>query len=387
MADAMWLVTRREECSEEVIQRYVDEAWRRLEHAAEETMWRALRDFAARHEGEPEWEAVRRRGREAAKGRAEVTTCSPLRRRGHAEDNFALRKARNVLSMADAYMQAPDGSAEKANLLGKLRRRGVTGGIAAQRHGLTSQVEAEELRLRRGRISAWKEKMKDFRAASAYLRGPSAPRPMQICDADTGAAAQVDVMAMLGVLREHWKRVWDRPDPYKEDGAQRIRCTLQARPEEQWKALEAEDFRRAAARQRHRAAGPDGWTGSEVAQLPEEWWETAAPLFQTFETVMSSWWRMMAAARMRSAETSQWAARVAPPSAYGGVAGRSAHDAVEALLQIRRSQGFASWRKGASSRPTCADKSRSSASWWMRGARGPSPRRRSRGSARPTAGC
>lgn len=47
----------------------------------------------------------------------------------------------------------------------------------------------------------------------------------------------------------------------------------------------------------------------------------------------------MAAARMRSAETSQWAARVAPPSAYGGVAVR--YDAIEALLQVRRSRGIA----------------------------------------------
>lgn len=173
VADAVRLVTRQEECSEEEAQHCVDEAWRRLENAVEETMWRVLCGIAAHHRGEPEWEAARRRRREAAKGCAEVTACSPLRGRGQAEDSFALRGARNVLSMADAYIQAPADSVEKANLLGKLRRRGVTGRIAEQRRGLALQVEAEELRLRRGRIAAWKEKMRDFRAASAYLRGPS----------------------------------------------------------------------------------------------------------------------------------------------------------------------------------------------------------------------
>ncbi|CAE7814444.1 Pol [Symbiodinium sp. CCMP2592] len=125
--------------------------------------------------------------------------------------------------------------------------------------------------------------------------------------------------------------------------------------------LSPADVRSAAARQRHKAPGPDGWRGSELEHLPEAALQTARDLFAQVEagqdwpaqlghwkqvhlqkpnkelgalaslrpiSLSSVWYRIWSGIRVRP-----WLAQVLPDEQHGSVRRKGVHTAL-ALLEL-----------------------------------------------------
>ena len=204
---------------------------------------------------------------------------------------YRLRKLRHLVArLREARRQEACEGRVNEGLARKLRAQGCPDGVPARR--LLEKAEAErqqwEERLQRERLQRWRERLRSSEvAAFRWLRGPLGPAACAVVpQGDPDAPPTDTTQAALAVLARRWQGVWGRARPDPAEALGRLTAALgPERPEESWEELGAADLDAAARRQRGASAGPDGFSGDEVAMWPLEVWQDLAAVFRWFEQV------------------------------------------------------------------------------------------------------
>ena len=170
------------------------------------------------------------------------------------------------------------------------------------------------------------------------------------------------------MLAKHWRVVWDRPCDWSRGLANLLDSGHVPRGQQMpYQRLDHEVVKSVADKMRSKAAGADGWSGSEVADLPDEIWKFVVEIFTWLEearsvpdtwklskqnhipktgmdpslshdcknfrpiTIMSIWYRIWGCSRLRSAVVQQWIRSWWPPEAVGGKRFGEIYDALIAF--------------------------------------------------------
>ena len=221
------------------------------------------------------------------------------------------------------------------------------------------------------RINEWKNRRRHSPASVySWLKGSSEVISSQIHLNDDEASQSMP--EALNKVRCYWRSVWDTRQHSTTDCIQKCLETLGApTPIAQWEPITAAELHSAALRQKGRAAGLDGFSGTEVSHLPVKFWTDVVHLFQEFERsgvspeawnnikqvhlpkpnkgkrardgatdaasmrpicILSVWFRIHASPRFKSTSVQRWLDTWWPAEAYGGRRCKSIDDA---LLQIQ----------------------------------------------------
>ena len=223
------------------------------------------------------------------------------------------------------------------------------------------------------RLQMWKKKFReDSTLVFQWVRQKPPGPTINIFDDEQSAESMASdtVQAALVVIKDFWLRVWDRdtssetePDSYLSEFAE-----PRADPQ-MWPAITGGVLCLAAMKQKHKVAGPDGWLGKEIFALPLKVWNDLAPVFGFFEqlqvfpevwshiaqihvakdgsarlgdgvtpalrlrpiSLMSVWWRVYCAARLKGDTEQQWLSSKLLICRHGG---RKNHDASSAFTEL-----------------------------------------------------
>ena len=136
------------------------------------------------------------------------------------------------------------------------------------REGLTAQEVEEKVNVlerqdKQLRLQHWRAKLRSSdKEAFRWLRSkPGAPSHV-VTGPCSGTATEA-----LEKVKQYWRRIWDRED---KEGTLSMTEYLERfqenrQPQQVWPPVQTEALRRAAKKQQGKAAGPDGWAGTEVA--------------------------------------------------------------------------------------------------------------------------
>ena len=215
-------------------------------------------------------------------------------------------------------------------------------------------------------ISQWKCRLRDSPSACfAWLADSQVvPKPNVFSEQVPHLGTSECVEDALVILREHWRTVWDRQDDWRE-AWNHLEPHILRRPPVEISVMAANHIHKAAAKMRGRSAGPDGWSGSEIADLPLCIFEDVSKMFQLFETagitptcwklakqvhlpkqtapgarasgavsasklrpvtVLSTWYRLWARSRLTTHEIKTWVQAWWPEDAVGGKVGGEVFD-------------------------------------------------------------
>ena len=150
-----------------------------------------------------------------------------------------------------------------------------------------TEVQRQTDASRQRRLSNWKVRLQQDNAqVFRWVRSSESAPTVTLYDdeVDPDDPASMDSSGALVKIESFWQRVWNRdnsdawtPQQYLREygGAPEV--------EENWSPVSAQALSASAARQRHRAGGPDGWTGSEMAAWPYNMWADLEFVFQAWE--------------------------------------------------------------------------------------------------------
>ena len=176
------------------------------------------------------------------------------------------------------------------NLRRRIRRsspyvEGMTAAEAAEK--VTELVRQDHFQ----KIQAWRDRLQeDNKEVFRWVRAvPSSPCLNLFDDElDQADPASDDSQGALGKLQTLWRRVWDRqgnegmePEEYLAEFAEAPVVG------ESWPAVTGGELCQAALKQKNRAGGPDGWSGTELAMWPYEIWADLAVVFRWFEQLQA----------------------------------------------------------------------------------------------------
>ena len=176
-----------------------------------------------------------------------------------------------------------------------------------------------------------------------------------------------DPSSALRLLVQHWRKIWDRRC-YCERSLEALKARRpRAAPVQPWSPLSLAEVKQALHKQKGKSAGGDGWSGTEVADLPDVILEEVLRLFQfcvqegrvpdawkvarqchipkqgagegdTTDaaklrpvTALSVWYRSLSRALLQTRDAQQWLQSWWPPEAIGGKKGSSVYDALLAI--------------------------------------------------------
>ena len=278
-----------------------------------------------------------------------------------------------LLALREHFVKDTLDSVEARNLVSKIQRcpyLPATQGHTARIQAVKSLIADAEKQQQDDKIRCWKNKLKDSATACfRWVRGPPAPISHMVCLGQDPSSDCLD--GALAHLRDFWLTVWDRPLPDLNEQLRVCRGVL-GDPVEPvvWDSLSPEALSAAAAAQRGSSAGLDGWSGDEVALVPQGVWAQLAPFFYACErlgtvpkawtlirqahipksnkacrpndsatpaenlrpiSVMSVFWRLYASARLKSSPAVEWCASWMPADAWGG---RKNADVYRAAAQV-----------------------------------------------------
>ena len=150
-----------------------------------------------------------------------------------------------------------------------------------------TEVQRQTEASRQSRLSNWKVRLQQDNAqVFRWVRSSESAPTVTLYDdeVDPDDPASMDSSGALVKIESFWQRAWNRdnsdawtPQQYLREygGAPEV--------EENWSHVSAQALSAPAARQRHRAGGPDGWTGSEMAAWPYNMWADLEFVFQAWE--------------------------------------------------------------------------------------------------------
>jgi hypothetical protein len=299
------------------------------------------------------------------------------RHAGEETEVYQVRVLRRLCGrLAEVVRQDRCGEIDAALLdkVGRCALLRVGGSWAEAFRNACEDLEKHRATQRQERITAWRERMQDDRAAYRWLRRvPQAPTH-RIRKDDAVATCMDEAFALV---REHWREIWRR-DVQVDMAAVRDALGEEV-PEQQWgdffdEQCEDDMAKHVLAemrRKRGSSAGLDGWSGDEVGDMPL----VVAKAFLHFMrrclhagrapatwtqirqvqlrkpgaqddadgclmvkdlrpvSIMSVWWRVFTSAVVRSASCRSWVDQWAPHAFYGGRPGIGAMDALLPLVE------------------------------------------------------
>ena len=185
-----------------------------------------------------------------------------------------------------------------------------------------------------------------------------------------GAATSSNQESLEAIV-QYWETIWNRERPPVEEAFAFWSQGLPARPPLAWTQPTAQELYSQALRLKGSAAGPDGLSGTEIAQLPLKTWEIFSDLLLRWTnrselpevwsstrqvhlqkpgaalrsdgaisakdmrpiSIQSVIWRTVASAWTRRQSTRTWIKSWAHPTACGGLQGTGVAQAVDILYQ------------------------------------------------------
>lgn len=147
-------------------------------------------------------------------------------------------------------------------------------------HWAREEERREEHSRAQRRIAEWRRAIKDDRAAWAWLR--RRPRPEKQSGDDATALSTPELLEQLAV---YWRKIWEstKEAGTTEDEAARAAPAPTWPPMPQLQPLTGADLQAQLRRGARKAAGPDGWSGRELARAPIAWHDSLARLLRRIE--------------------------------------------------------------------------------------------------------
>ena len=244
-----------------------------------------------------------------------------------------------------------------------------------------AEVKSVVSEQRQANLQQWRQDMRnDQSKARQWLKKQNTLPVTSVYEAsyDGGGASKSNQEA-LKTIRAFWQTIWHRNGPSPNDAFQSW-CLhtprAQALP---WKKLSAQEMYTQAKKQRGSAAGPDGFSGTEVSELPLRAWEILEILLDRWISrgeLPSVWqsvrqvhlqkpdaklrpddgaiaaqdmrpisiqcciWRVIASSWASRASTRAWIASWVHPTACGGLRNKSVAKAVDSLFQKFEKSGI-----------------------------------------------
>ncbi|CAE7194102.1 Pol [Symbiodinium sp. CCMP2592] len=253
-----------------------------------------------------------------------------------------------------------------------VRKRTIERAFQISQSWISDAIRSAEEDISKRRISAWKHKLRHEPQAvwKRLSRHRGSPPLTSLKCPRTGVPVTGE--GVTKALQDFWEEVWPtRPTPQQHALLEQLAAEDTAWPNippPPVPPLSPADVRRAAARQRHKAPGPDGWRGSELEHLPEAALQTACDLFAQVEagqdwpaqlghwkqvhlqkpnkelgalaslrpiSLSSVWYRIWSGIRVQL--LSPWLAQVLPDEQHGSVRRKGVHTALSyplALLEL-----------------------------------------------------
>ena len=235
-------------------------------------------------------------------------------------------------------------------------------------------LAATQHRKTREDVSRWQRQMAERgKAATRWLKGKQIPA-LRIAPHDwrpEDAIPPLSVSDSLINLRNFWRTIWVRQGCDHAAAVARWRlfgrrARFSGCPSS---LLSPEALQRAAQQKDHGAAGPDGWSGSEISSWPRDAWQVYAQLLHRWMkrasfpsscqqlrqahipkdsfapsadhqvkadelrpiAVLSILWRVVSSAVARHAHTQEWVSQVVESAQYGGIHARHLHQGLGQL--------------------------------------------------------
>ncbi|CAE7372773.1 Pol, partial [Symbiodinium microadriaticum] len=239
-------------------------------------------------------------------------------------------------------------------------------------------VEKAVTKLRQRRryagIQAWKNKVSQGGGdAIRWLKNKTGLLPPAVADSFGGTdMVSRNVAESIEIIAGFWRRVWQRVQPHRLLEKFDEAWERQPPPTAPWgpsgDPLTAVELQKRARCKAGGGAGPDGMTGQEAAHLPLKFWQWFAELLGEWQsvgtfpeafrharmvclpkdalsgneasvpvkrlrpiTILPFLYRIAVGTWTSRVSTREWLAKVTPPTFHGGIAGRTAWDAIRVL--------------------------------------------------------
>ena len=339
--------------------------------------------FALMRHGNPHPRQQRRRS--LAKGQVSFTRHYPSQSTlDRANDGFVIRKLRNFIAKIREVMKLQrcqrTSTPEYASLIQKLQRSPFFQlGIpwAEQLEVAEEALHRERAEQSTSRLHAWKQRMQS--SIGTCYKWIKTTQYTPFCGLFSASLHIHDVTTSitdaLALIREHWRLVWQRPHHDLRPALDRINAEMNRLhfddPPNTWTPLTANQLAQRATKLKGKAAGPDQWTGDELASispehlslfanfcslcekvgcLPSQWTiaiqchlPKAQKGIRAYDgardvcglrplTLFSSWYRLWASARLKSVQAQDWIGQWCHPSAVGGKKGKEIYHALIPLI-------------------------------------------------------
>ena len=259
----------------QVDQSVVDLLWADISHYYEQMLEYALH---CSQNGQ----AARQRNALPRKGQVKIKNHLPQSGQlDRANDSYRIRKLRNLIAKAREVQKLRKARrtdcAEYRHLICKLRQSHHYRSHldwADQIKYAEKELAQARLNQRDSRIQDWKHRMQT--SVSACYKWIKHASFMPSCGL-ISSALQLDeatrtTTEALELIRDHWRLVWRRPeaDPAPAYAAINAEVRQQRLPPrgQEWQPLTADALAKRAAKLKAKAAGADGWSGSEIATIP-----------------------------------------------------------------------------------------------------------------------
>ena len=205
---------------------------------------------------------------------------------------YKIRKLRNLVGrLRELQQQYSRGHTNTTTLEEKIRRTwpatlpactAWTDKLQAAETALSQQLVAHKQQ----RLQAWRDTMRSrSKAASRWLRGEILP-PIQSITTPHGKHHSPH--ANIQAIRAYWTSIWQRPPP---NIAQASQTWQQHASPSNWEPTATTELWtptslwQQARRLRGTAAGPDGWSGNDIAMWPPAAWEVYSTLLHRKQAV------------------------------------------------------------------------------------------------------
>ena len=159
----------------------------------------------------------------------------------------------------------------------------MTARHAAAEVGRITKAETQE------KLRLWRSRLRhDTKELFRWLREKPVPAAHSVYDdevscQDPATAQNTEVLQKVSTF---WSRLWSRPQGAEEMEPETYLREYGPPPQEAqvWNPVGSADLKQAARKQRGKAAGPCGWTGTEISVWPQALWDDLAEVFQAWVT-------------------------------------------------------------------------------------------------------
>ena len=290
-----------------------------------------------------------------------IRTSVPCGPQNQPNSSFQERKIQRRIHQLRSYMERRDKKRfnnEFKDLQFKIRRFCPDLTMVDQCHdSMLKDLKVLRQKLQDKHILAWRHRLQSSQTnRHQWLKYSNAVPSVNLTSSRLPLSPTTsNATEAVQLLTEHWRTIWDRTTNWKDAFEHVIQsgCLPTCEPLES-EPLTPELLQSVAGRLNGKAGGADGWTGSELAELPLEIWEFTQKIFHLIEThqvipkvwcmarqihipkvgmnssepqdcknfrpitILSVWYRVWSGSRLKSVKTQQWLRRWWPQEAIGG---------------------------------------------------------------------